>query len=74
MGDTPDNENTRNQKHWVAIVLSTLAAAFGVQNRNNLERDFSSDSPWPYIIAGIVFTLVLVLILAAIVALVLSNI
>ncbi|MFL0802792.1 MAG: DUF2970 domain-containing protein [Agarilytica sp.] len=56
-----------------ALSLSVLAAAVGVQNRKNLEQDFEQSSPFPYIIAGIVFTVVFMLTLIFVVKLVLSE-
>ncbi|PCK03487.1 MAG: hypothetical protein COA42_20760 [Alteromonadaceae bacterium] len=41
-----------------SILLSTLAAAVGVQNKKALEKDFSNSSPIPFIVAGILFTAV----------------
>lgn len=41
---------------WMSIVLSTIAAAFGVQSKRNLEKDFNSSSILPFVIAGLVFT------------------
>jgi len=55
------------------IAASTAAAAFGVQNRANRERDFSRGKPLHFIIAGIVFTAVFVLIVVVVVRLVLSS-
>jgi len=49
------------------IILSTLAAAFGVQSDRNRKQDFTYGNIYVYIIAGVVFTL---LFIAAIVALV----
>ncbi|MDO3382531.1 DUF2970 domain-containing protein [Gilvimarinus algae] len=43
------------------IILSTLAAAFGVQSNKNRERDFSQGNLYIYIVAGISFTLIFVL-------------
>ena len=48
------------------IILSTLAAAFGVQSDRNRKQDFTYGNIYVYIIAGVVFTL---LFIAAIVAL-----
>ncbi len=42
------------------MVLSVLAAFFGVQSRSNYKRDFSSNSYWPYIFAGLVLMLVFI--------------
>jgi len=39
------------------IVLSTVAAAFGVQSSKNQKRDFEHGNLKTYIISGIVFTL-----------------
>ncbi len=38
------------------IVLSAMAAAFGVQSQKNLEADDRSRSILPYVIAGVVLT------------------
>lgn len=58
---------------WWQVVGSTLAAAIGVQKRANRERDFSRGRPMQFIVAGIVFTAVFVLIVALVVQLVLSQ-
>jgi hypothetical protein len=58
---------------WWQVVGSTLAAAIGVQKRANRERDFSRGRPIQFIIAGIVFTAVFVLIVVLVVRLVLSQ-
>jgi len=55
------------------IAGSTIAAAFGVQKRANRERDFTRGKPLHFIIAGIVFTAVFVLVVVAVVQLVLRN-
>ena len=38
------------------VVLSTLAAAIGVQSDKNRERDFKGGSIKTYIAAGVIFT------------------
>ncbi len=55
------------------IAGSAAAAAFGVQSRANRERDFARGKPLHFIIAGIVFTAVFVLVVAFVVHLVLRN-
>jgi len=55
------------------IAGSTVAAAFGVQKSANRERDFSRGKPMHFIIAGIAFTVVFVLIVVTVVQLVLRN-
>nr|WP_250461100.1 DUF2970 domain-containing protein [Microbulbifer sp. GX H0434] len=55
------------------VVLSTLAAAIGVQSNRNRERDFKAGSIKTYIAAGIIFTALFVLTLVLVVKTVLSN-
>ena len=38
------------------IILSTLAAAVGVQSNKNRERDFTQGNLYVYVAAGIIFT------------------
>jgi len=38
------------------IIQSTLAAAIGVQSKQNRERDFEEGNPGTFIAAGIIFT------------------
>jgi len=47
------------RKVW-NLLLSTLAAFFGVQSEQNRKRDFQTSSPLPFIIMGIVLAIVLV--------------
>ena len=56
------------------VIASVLAAAFGVQKRAALERDFARAKPGTYIIAGLIFALAFVLILIGVVKLVLSQV
>ena len=42
------------------IIKSVLSAMVGVQNKKNLKEDFSKSSPMPFIIAGIIMTLVFI--------------
>ena len=55
------------------IVLSTIAAAFGVQSRKNLEQDFRHGNIYTYIVAGLVFTTLFVLTVILVVRMVLAN-
>ena len=57
----------------LSVVLSVIAAAFGVQTEKNRERDFAQGSPVVYIVAGIVFTVLFVLTIVGVVALVLPD-
>ena len=54
------------------IIQSILAGAFGVQSDKRRQEDFSSHSPLPYIIAGLLFTTGFVITLVVVVKLVLS--
>ncbi len=38
------------------VFQSVLAGALGVQSSKRHEEDFDSQSPWPYIVVGILFT------------------
>jgi len=55
------------------VVKSTLAAALGVQTEEARQRDFSRGSPAVFIIAGLTFTAIFVVVLVVIVNLVLSG-
>lgn len=74
MPETEDDRKPAGPQHqppgFFAIVLSTLAAAIGVQSQKNRERDFAHGSPLPFIVAGIVFTLLFILTVITVVNLV----
>ncbi len=67
------NNNKQQRPSFWQIVVSTLGAAFGVQNRKNQERDFTQGSIYTYITAGIIFTVLFVLTISLIVNIVLNN-
>jgi hypothetical protein len=75
--NSSEAENKEQQKPRgpgvLKIMQSILAGAFGVQSDKRREEDFSSHSPWPYIIAGILFTASFVVGLIVIVNLVLAS-
>ncbi len=56
---------------FFTVMLSVIAAALGVQSEKNRERDFSQSSPLPFIVGGLVFTVLFVLTLVGVVMLVL---
>ena len=66
----PDSNDQKPS--FKAVVLTTLAAAFGVQSSKNRERDFKHGNIWVFIAAGIIFTALFVLSVIGIVRLVLS--
>ncbi|WP_299266272.1 DUF2970 domain-containing protein [uncultured Psychrosphaera sp.] len=50
---------------------SAFSALFGVQNSNNHKEDFESETPFPYILAGVILVIGFVLMLLVIVSAVL---
>ncbi|MEN8261706.1 MAG: DUF2970 domain-containing protein [Pseudomonadota bacterium] len=55
------------------IVRSVVASMIGIQSEKNRERDFKKGSASVYLAAGIIGTIIFVLILYAIVSAVLSR-
>lgn len=68
----PD-ENAPKRPSFGQLLLSTLAAAIGVQSNKNRERDFAGGNIKVYIAAGIIFTTLFVLTLVLVVKTVLGN-
>ncbi len=54
------------------VILSVLAAMFGVQSSKNRERDFAKGRPAAYIIVGIIMTVLFILTLVLVVKFVMS--
>jgi len=50
------DEQTPKELSFLQIVQNILAAGLGVQSRVERQRAFSSKSPMPFIVGGIVFT------------------
>lgn len=72
--DKSHNDNEELPKlSLFSIVASTLAAAIGVQNSKNRQRDFKSGKMLPFIIAGVVFTLLFIGTVFTVVQIVLKN-
>ena len=65
-----DEQNGGGLTIW-QIIVSTLAAGFGVQKNETRERDFSNGKPHQFIIAGLIGAAAFVLVLVIIVQLVL---
>jgi len=66
----PGGDDERKLGFW-SIVLSTLAAAIGVQSQKNRERDFAQGRPLAFIVAGVIFTVLFILTVVTVVNLVL---
>ena len=64
---------TPKQLSWLNIMQSTLAAAFGVQSNRRREADFTQGKPSHFIIAGLIFTIGFIGLLALIVSLVIPD-
>ena len=56
----------------IQIIFSVLASFFGVQSDKNRERDFTHGKPAHFIIAGLLLTVVFVLVVWGVVKWVLS--
>jgi hypothetical protein len=54
------------------VIGSVISAAFGVQSAANRERDFTRGSAKPYILVGILFTVIFILTLLGVIRLVLG--
>jgi hypothetical protein len=62
-----------NKVPFLQVILSVLAASFGVQNYKNRERDFTKGKFWPFVAAALLFTLLFVLTIVTVVKIVLSK-
>lgn len=70
-GHQSDPGEKRKPPNFLQVMLSVVAAAFGVQSGKNYERDFSTGNPLAYIAGGLLFTVLFVLAIATVVSLVL---
>lgn len=72
--DTTKNNNTKPAGPGILRVMqSVLAGALGVQSEKRRQEDLTSQSPWPYLIVSVLFTLGFVVTLIFIVKIVLAN-
>lgn len=71
--DQRDDDAPTEVSFWT-LVISTLGAAIGVQSRANKERDFRSGRVAPFIVAGLLFTVLFVATIAVVVKLVLGSV
>ena len=63
---------SENEVSLFKVVLSVIAAMFGVQSSKNQQRDFAKGRPAAYIIVGVIMTLLFILTLWTVVTIVLS--
>ena len=73
MNQQNDKEPTKKLSLW-QMIGSTLAAAMGVQSSKNRERDFQHGDVKKFVILGIVFTIIFLLVLMGVVKIVLSQV
>lgn len=62
----------KSELSFFEVFFSTLAAAFGVQTRSNMERDFSQGEILKFIAAAAIFTVLFVVGLITAVNLIIS--
>lgn len=67
------NDNTSQRPDFRAIVMSTLAAAIGIQSNKNRERDFVHGNIKVYAVAGLIFTTLFISSIVLLVKLVIRN-
>jgi hypothetical protein len=72
--DSDNEQQTEQPLTLMQLIGSALAAASGVQSSKNRARDFSRGTPLQFIIVGVLFTAVFVLLLIGFVNLLLSYI
>ncbi|MFT6266463.1 MAG: hypothetical protein ACJAWS_002625 [Oleiphilaceae bacterium] len=70
--DTAENSTDKNSLTLLQTFKSVLWALIGVQSRENLVRDFSRGKASHFIITGLVFVTLFVLMLVVVVNIVLS--
>lgn len=58
---------------FIQAVKSAVAALFGVQSSDQHKQDFDSQTPFPFILAGVIVLVSFVLILSAIVSVVVAE-
>ena len=58
---------------YLRVIKSVMSAMIGVQKKKNLEDDFSKSSATPFIVAGIIMTLVFIFVVWGVVQLALTT-
>jgi len=61
MDDSSSNTSNKGVGWW-KTTLSVMAAFFGVQNKETLERDFKHGSVFQFVIAGLMGTALFILV------------
>jgi hypothetical protein len=58
--DLQEDKRELQQVSAFTVLGSVFRAWFGVQSEENRRRDFASNNPVPFIVAGIIFVLVMI--------------
>lgn len=58
---TEKDKQEPTQVSTLDVVISVFRAWLGVQTEENRKRDFNSNDPTPFIVAGIIFTLIMII-------------
>ncbi|MDX1490061.1 MAG: DUF2970 domain-containing protein [Pseudohongiellaceae bacterium] len=72
MDTDQDQSQERKKLPFWRMLISVMQASFGVQNKKNKVRDFSSGSITGFIVAALLFTFVFVMVLVMAVSWVLN--
>ena len=67
------SESKKDSIPFWRVVLSVIQASFGVQNKDNRERDFKQGQVLPFVVAAALFTVAFVVVLLIVVGLVLPD-
>lgn len=67
------DDTDQKKPSTLALVGSILAAAIGVQSNKNREKDFENASIMPYLVGGVIFTVVFIATLVGVANLFLAN-
>lgn len=59
---------SKQKPRLVQVIKAVLGAMAGVQSEQQRQQDFSANSPLPYIIVGVIFTLLFVTALLVVVS------
>lgn len=65
--------STSNKPGFFDVVSSVVAAAIGVQSSRNRLRDFEGGSATPYIVGGVIFTILFILAIVMVVKMVVGH-
>ncbi|MBE9559217.1 MAG: DUF2970 domain-containing protein [Proteobacteria bacterium] len=68
---TTENSDDQKKVSPLAVMKSVVAASFGVQTKTNRERDFEQGKFHHFVVGGIVFAVLFVLLLVGLVKVVL---